>query len=179
MTPAAFINPAVIQRTAALMAVAEGRPAEPFRYREGVLLGGSAVTLPLRWGVAGALSATQAGVRSLALARPAVRRRFAGLLGRIGPASGYGPAAERLEGWRWTMTVRARTTSGKEIGVRADAEGHPGYLATARIIGEAGILLAQDGMTPEGAGCLTPAVALGTACIDRFERARLRFSVDA
>jgi short subunit dehydrogenase-like uncharacterized protein len=178
MTPAAFINPAVIQRTAALLAAAEGRPAEPFRYREGVRLGGSAVTLPLRWGVAGALSATQAGVRSLAGARPAIRRRFADVLGRIGPASGYGPAADRLEGWRWTMTVRARTSGGNELGVRADAEGHPGYLATARIVGEAGILLAQDGATPAGAGCLTPATALGTACLDRFDRARLRFSVD-
>ena len=178
MMPAAFINPAVIQRTAALVAAAEGRPAEPFRYREGVLLGGSAVTLPLRWGVAGALSAMQVGVRSLAGARPAIRRRLAGALGRIGPASGFGPAADRLEGWSWTMTVRAHTAGGKEIEVRADAEGHPGYLATARMVGEAGILLAEDGATPEGAGCLTPATALGTSCVDRFERARLRFSVD-
>jgi len=177
MTPAAFINPAVIQRTAALVAAAEGRPAEPFRYREGVLLGGSAVTLPLRWGVAGALSAMQVGVRSLAGARPAIRRRFAGALGRIGPASGFGPAADRLEGWRWTMNVRAHTPGGQEIEVRADAEGHPGYLATARMVGEAGILLAEDGATPEGAGCLTPATALGTSCVDRFERARLHFSV--
>jgi len=77
------------------------------------------------------------------------------------------------------MRVRAKTTGGQEIGVRAQAEGHPGYLATARIVGEAGILLATDGATPEGAGCLTPATALGTSSIGRFERARLRFSVDA
>jgi len=179
MTPAAFINPAVIQRTAALVAAEEGRPAEPFRYREGVRLGGSVVTLPLRWGVAGALSATQAGVRSLAGARAEIRRPIADLLGRIGPSSGFGPAADRLEGWRWGLRVRARTTGGHEIGVRADAEGHPGYLATARMIGEAGILLSEDGATPAVAGCLTPATALGTSCVDRFERARLRFSVDA
>jgi short subunit dehydrogenase-like uncharacterized protein len=179
MAPAPFINPAVIQRTAALVAAAEGRPAEPFRYREGMLLGGSAVTLPLRWGVAGALSATQAGVRRLAAAGPTVRRRVVNVLERIGPPSGYGPAADRLEGWSWTMSVRALTSAGNDVSVRADADGHPGYLATARIVGEAGILLAEDGATPEGAGCLTPAAALGTACVDRFERARLRFSVDA
>ncbi len=47
------------------------------------------------------------------------------------------------------------------------------------MLGEAGLLLAEPGATPERAGCLTPATALGTGSIDRFERARLRFSVQA
>jgi short subunit dehydrogenase-like uncharacterized protein len=38
--------------------------------------------------------------------------------------------------------------------------------------------MAEDGATPDRAGCLTPATAVGTANVDRFERARLRFSVD-
>jgi short subunit dehydrogenase-like uncharacterized protein len=177
MTPAAFINPAVIQRTAALMANADGPPAEPFRYREGVALGGHALSLPLRWALAGALSATQMGLRSMARARPAVRGPAASVLARVGPASGYGPAADRLEGWRWTMSAHARTTGGQELDVRLEADGHPGYLATAKLLGEAGMLLAEDGATPQRAGCLTPATALGTACIGRFERARVRFSV--
>jgi short subunit dehydrogenase-like uncharacterized protein len=179
MGPAAFINPAVIQRTAALIASAEGRPAQPFRYREGVVLDGSPVSLPVRWGLAGILSATQMGLRGMARARPAVRRPVARVMGRIGPASGYGPAADRLGRWRWTMAVHARTTGGHELDVHVQADGHPGYLATARLLGEAGMLLAEDGATPERAGCLTPAAALGTAGIDRFERARVRFSVDA
>jgi short subunit dehydrogenase-like uncharacterized protein len=45
------------------------------------------------------------------------------------------------------------------------------------MIGEAGLLLAEPGATPERSGCLTPATALGTGSVDRFERARLRFSV--
>ena len=45
------------------------------------------------------------------------------------------------------------------------------------MLGEAGLLLAEPGATPERAGCLTPATALGTACVDRLERARMRFSV--
>jgi short subunit dehydrogenase-like uncharacterized protein len=98
---------------------------------------------------------------------------------RVGPASGYGPAADRLEGWRWTMSAHARTTGGQELDVRLQADGHPGYLATARLLGEAGMLLAEDGATPARAGCLTPATALGTACIERFERAQVRFSVGA
>jgi short subunit dehydrogenase-like uncharacterized protein len=177
MAPAPFINPAVIQRTAALSAEADGRTLQPFRYREGLALGGGAVSLPARWALAGMLSGTQVGLRGLARANPAVRRRFAGLLGKLGPGSGFGPAADRLEGWRWTMSVRARTTGGNELGVHVEADGHPGYLATARLLGEAGMLLAEDGSTPARAGCLTPATALGTASLERFERAGMRISV--
>jgi short subunit dehydrogenase-like uncharacterized protein len=177
MSPAPFINPAVIHRSAALIATAEGRPAEPFRYREGMALGGGAASLPARWALAGALSATQVGVRALTRAGPAVRRPAASALGRIGPSSGFGPAADRLEGWRWTMHAHARTRAGKELDVRLEADGHPGYLATARLLGEAGMLLAEEGATPARAGCLTPAAALGTGCVERFERAGLRFSV--
>jgi short subunit dehydrogenase-like uncharacterized protein len=46
------------------------------------------------------------------------------------------------------------------------------------MLGEAGMLLAEDGATPQRAGCLTPAAALGGACVERFERARARFSID-
>jgi short subunit dehydrogenase-like uncharacterized protein len=177
MAPAAFINPAVIHRSAALIAAAEGRTAEPFRYREGVELGGGAASLPARLAVAGLLSATQVGTRALARARPSVREPVANLLERIGPSSGYGPDEDRLEGWRWTMAAHARTTGGRELEVRLEADGHPGYLATARLLGEAGMLLAEDGATPDRAGCLTPAAALGSECVPRFERAGLRFSL--
>jgi short subunit dehydrogenase-like uncharacterized protein len=106
-----------------------------------------------------------------------VRERAADLLRRLGPASGYGPAADRLEGWRWTMSLHARTTGGRRVDVSLDADGHPGYLATARLLGEAGMLLAEDGATPARAGCLTPAAAIGTERIAAFDRAGLRFSV--
>ncbi len=179
MTPAPFINPAVIHRTAALAAAREGRAAEPFRYREGVALGGGVASLPARWALAGGLSGMQIGLRGLARARPSVRRPLAGAMTRFGPSSGFGPAADRLEGWRWRMRVRARTASGRELTVGVEADGHPGYLATARMLGEAGMLLAEAGATPDVAGCLTPAAALGTACVERFERARVRFDSDA
>lgn len=179
MAPAPFINPAVIHRTAALLAAVDGRPADPFRYREGMALGGGAASLPARWAVAGALSVTQIGLRGVARARPAVRKPVASALARLGPASGFGPAADRLEGWRWSMSVHASTASGRALDVRLEADGHPGYLATARMLGEAGMLLAEDGATPKLAGCLTPAAALGTACVGRFERAGVRFSAPA
>ncbi len=99
MAPAAFINPAVIQRTAALTG------AEPFRYREGIPLEGPPITLPLRFMAAGLLSGTQAAVAAAAHARPAIRNRVGDVLTQILPGSGFGPSGERLEGWSWHMTV--------------------------------------------------------------------------
>jgi short subunit dehydrogenase-like uncharacterized protein len=98
---------------------------------------------------------------------------------KVFPGSGFGPDADRLENWSWQMAVRARTPGGNEVRVDVDAEGHPGYLATARMLGEAGLLLAEPGATPERAGSLTPATALGTDSLDRFEHARARFTVAA
>ena len=70
MTPSALINPAVIQRTAALLAVEEGRPLQPFRYREGYAIRGPAVTLPLRLAAAGTMSGVQAGMAAAAAPGP-------------------------------------------------------------------------------------------------------------
>jgi short subunit dehydrogenase-like uncharacterized protein len=179
MAPAAFINPAVIQRTAALVASERDGPAEPFRYREGVALEGGSASLPLRYAAAGALSGTQAAVLAAARARPSVRRRVGRALSSILPSSGFGPSGDRLEAWKWRMSVEARTVGGHEVRVEVDADGHPGYLATARMMGEAGLLLAEPGATPERAGCLTPATALGTGSVERFERARVRFAVSS
>jgi short subunit dehydrogenase-like uncharacterized protein len=177
MAPAAFINPAVIQRTAALRAADDGDPAEPFRYREGIALAGPTASLPLRYAVAGTLAGVQAGLGAAARVRPSVRRRVAGAMESILPSSGFGPAEERLEDWSWRMTLAAHTAGGRELRVEVDADGHPGYLATARMMGEAGLMLAESGATPATAGCLTPAAALGTGSIERFDRARLRFSL--
>jgi len=178
MAPAAFINPAVIQRTAALAATERGDTLTPFRYREGVALGGPPLTLPLRYGAVSTLSGVQAGMRAMIRARPAVRERIAAGLRGLLPSSGFGPAANRLEPWRWRLAIDARTTGSHELGVLIEAEGHPGYLATARMLGEAGLMLGEPGVTPERAGCLTPALALGIDHLERFERAEMRFSVN-
>ena len=98
-------------------------------------------------------------------------------LRRLLPSSGFGPKGDRLEEWSWQLDVDARTTGGHYLRVGLDADGHPGYLSTSRMLGEAGLLLSENGSTPERGGCLTPAAALGTDCIDRFKLAGLRFSV--
>jgi short subunit dehydrogenase-like uncharacterized protein len=177
MLPSALINSAVIHRTAALIAGERGEAAEPFRYREGFAIPGPAASLPLRYAAAGAMAGPQLAMAALTRVGPSVRGRAAGALGAILPSSGFGPASDRLEGWTWRMSLEAVTTGGNRVHVGLDSEGQPGYLATARILGEAGLLLAEPGATPERAGCLTPAAALGTGCVDRLREARLRFTV--
>ncbi|HEV3072521.1 MAG TPA: saccharopine dehydrogenase NADP-binding domain-containing protein [Solirubrobacteraceae bacterium] len=177
MAPAAFINPAVIQRTAVLLAAGDGRRSAPFSYREGMVLAGSSATLPLRYGMAGMLAGMQAGFAALSRAQPSVRRRLADVLGNILPGSGFGPAADRLQNWTWRMSLKAHTAGGHGLTVEVSAEGHPGYLATARMLGEAGLILAAVDLAPKRSGCLTPAAALGTGSLERFEHARLRFAV--
>jgi short subunit dehydrogenase-like uncharacterized protein len=176
MAPAAFINPAVIQRTAALVAAERDGTGEPLRYREGIALRGPAASLPLRYAAAGALAGTQAALAAATRARPSVRQRVGSTLRDVLPSSGFGPSEDRVEGWKWSMALAGRSSGGHDVHVDVDAEGHPGYLATARMLGEAGLLLAAQGETPDRAGCLTPAAALGTARIERFEAARMRIA---
>jgi short subunit dehydrogenase-like uncharacterized protein len=171
MTPVAYINPAVIQRSAML-----AEPdAPPPRYREGVALGGSAATLPLRFAAAGALAGVQVAMRAGLQASPSGRRRIARFLSALTPPSGYGPRRDRLEGWTWSMSVVGRTLHEREVDVRVAATGHPGYLTTARMLAEAGLLMAEEGTTPTLAGCLPPSLALGTATLPRFDRAGMSF----
>lgn len=176
MTPIAFINPAVIHRSVALLAAERGG-GEPLRYREGIAIPGGNATLPLRYAAAGALAGMQAGFRGLTSAGPAVRQRSAAVMRKALPSSGFGPSGDKLDQWSWHLTADARTTGGRYVRVDLDADGHPGYLTTAKLLGEVGLLLAEDGATPERAGCLTPATALGTQSLARFERAGARFAV--
>ena len=168
MQPAAYINPGVIHRSTAL----RGDP--PLRFREGVRVPGPT---PLAWAGAGAISGSQVAIGAVAAAPPAARKRLSDAMASVLPSSGFGPAPDRLEGWDWSMFITGRTPSGKEAIVEVDGAGHPGYLATAKMMGEAGLLLAEPGATPDRTGALTPAAAIGTQEIDRFQHARLGFNL--
>jgi short subunit dehydrogenase-like uncharacterized protein len=173
--PVAYINPAVIHRTAVL---ASPESLRPFCDREGVAITRRACSATAAVWVssrARGLAGVAAG-RFASFARNEASRR-ARDAGGFFRASGYGPESDRLEGWEWSMSLTAHTTGGQPVGVRADGLGHPGYLSTARMLGETGLLLCDDAATPERAGYLTPAAALGTASIERFERAGLRFTL--
>lgn len=177
MTPVAFINPAVIHRSVALLAAERGEAAEPLRYREGIAIPGGSATLPLRYAAAAALAGMQAGFRGLTRTGPAIRQRSAAVMRKVLPSSGFGPSGAKLDRWSWHLTADARTAGGHYVRVDLDADGHPGYLTTAKLLGEVGLLLGENGATPERAGCLTPATALGTQSLDRFARAGARFAV--
>lgn len=179
MTPSPFINPAVIHRTAALIAAEEGRAFAPFRYREGIALPGGAASVPLRYLAGAALGGTQAAIRGLVRARPSLRRRAADAMRKLLPASGFGPTGERMGDWSWTMAVNAKTVAGHYLRVDLEGDGQPGYLTTAKMLGEAGLILAEDGATPERSGFLTPAAALGTGQLDRFRHAGVRIQVSS
>lgn len=179
MAPAAFINPAVIHRTAALAAAEDGRQFNPFRYREGIAIPGGAASLPLRYAAAGAMTGSQALTKALTKASPALRARAAGLLRQRLPGSGFGPQGERMEEFSWRMAVDARTVGGHYVRADLEADGHPGYLTTARMLGEAGMLMAEEGATPARSGFLTPAAALGTEQVDRFRHAGMRLRVSS
>jgi short subunit dehydrogenase-like uncharacterized protein len=180
MAPTPFINPAVVHRSAALAAEEEGREFAPFRYREGIALPGEgAATMPLRYAAALLFTGVQAGIRALVTAGPGARGRLGKLAkGRL-PSSGFGPQGPEMERWSWRMALNARTVGGHHVRVDVDADGHPGYLSTARMIGEAGLMLSEKGLTPERSGFLTPALALGTDHLDRFRHAGVRFRLSS
>jgi short subunit dehydrogenase-like uncharacterized protein len=179
MTPSPFINPAVIHRTAALVAAEEGRVFNPFRYREGLAIpGGTATVLP-RYLAGAGLGGTQAALRGLLRARPSVRNHVAGLMRRSLPDSGFGPTGERMADWSWRMAVNAKTVGGHHVRVDLEGDGQPGYLATAKMLGEAGMLLSEKSATPKRSGFLTPAAALGVGELERFRNAGVRIQVSS
>ena len=68
---------------------------------------------------------------------------------RVLPSSGFGPSGQTSSTqWSWHLTADARTPGGRHVRVDLDADGHPGYLTTAKLLGEVGLLLAEDGATP-------------------------------
>lgn len=178
MMPGPFINPMVIHRSAALLAAIEGRPFEPFRYREGVVISfGRPAPVPLRLVAATISTGFQAGLRALAKAGLEKRQRAVKLMRKRLPSSGFGPKGSRLEDWHWTLSVRATTSGGHFVRVELDADGQPGYLTTATMLAEAGLLLAEPGATPDRSGFLTPALAIGTQQLERFHPAGARFRI--
>ena len=105
--------------------------------------------MPLRYLAGAAMGGTQAAVRGLHRARPAVRRQAASLFRKGLPSGGFGPTGERMEDWSWRMAVNARTVGGHHVRTDLEGEGQPGYLATGKMLGEAGLLLSEEGATPE------------------------------
>jgi short subunit dehydrogenase-like uncharacterized protein len=178
MVPSPFLNPPTVHRGAAqLRSDGDTVYGDDFRYREGIVTR-DYVPGPLAAASAAAMSVSQIGFGLSARAPGPIRRPFADLLLRFGPKPGDGPPADQLDAWSYRLEIRATAADGTTADVRVDAEGHPGYKSTATMVGEAALILADDGApVPSRAGFLTPASALGSEVLDRFIHAGARFTV--
>lgn len=175
MFPSPYLNPAIVHRSASLLRDSgDSIHAPDFEYREGTVTA-AMVPGPAAGSAAVALSLMSVGLGALNKAPEPMRRAAADFFEKVGPSPGEGPRAEDLDRWHYRLDVRAVDTSGGTQDAVLEADGHPGYKSTATILGEAALALADpDAPTPEGAGFLTPATALGLGVLDRFEEAGLR-----
>ena len=162
----AAINTRVVRRSNALQDWAYGRG---FRYRETMAMGSGPVGLAKATALVGGLGAV-AGT----LAVPPVRSA----LGRFIPSAGEGPSDEARAKGFFKTEIHARTPSGERYVCRIEAQGDPGYAATAVMFGEAALCLALDrDRLPDRAGVLTPATAMDGALVERLRAAGQTYEV--
>jgi len=161
------VNTRVVRRSNALRDHAYGRR---LRYRELMLTG----ELPLGPVKAAAIAGGIAGfVGGLAL--PPTRK----LLDRVLPDPGEGPGESAREKGLFHIDIHSRTSTGARLVCEIRASGDPGYKATAVMLGESALALADGTGLPDAAGVLTPATALGGALTDRLRAAGHGYEVRA
>ncbi len=163
----AAVNTRVVRRSNALLDRAYGTG---MRYRELMKAGSGPVGAVKAATVVGGLGGLVSG-----LAFPPTRM----LLDRILPDPGEGPSEESRDKGFFRMRITTTTSSGRRFRCRVEAPGDPGYKATAVMLGQAGLCLALDqDRTPEVAGVLTPATAMGGVLIDRLRAAGHTYEVE-
>lgn len=163
----AGINTRVVRRSHALM----GYPWGPhFRYDEAVLTGDG----PGGYTRA-ALLAGGTGLMMAASAFTPTRN----LLARVAPSPGEGPDEETINDGYFEIDLFAAHPEDPKCNLIARVEGDrdPGYGATAKMLVESAVCLAQDDLTSPG-GILTPAFAMGQSLIARLAaKAGMGFSI--
>jgi short subunit dehydrogenase-like uncharacterized protein len=156
----ARFNTRIVRRSNALQGWAYGRQ---FRYREVTGFGTGPAAPARALAVTGALTALQAGV---------ALRPTRTLLGPLLPRPGEGPGEKTRRTGYFRIQVRARTSAGARYLTRIEADGDPGYAATAVMLGQSALCLALDrDHLPDRAGVLTPATAMGAVLTDRLRSA--------
>jgi short subunit dehydrogenase-like uncharacterized protein len=159
-------NTRIVRRSNALLGWAYGRD---LRYAEVMGCGR---------GPAGAVTAAAVTAGLAAFLTAMGARPTRAVLDRLLPAAGSGPSEEtRKNGW-FRMTVNATTDGGRRYLADVEAQGDPGYAATAVMLGQSALALALDGdRLPARAGSLTPATALGDVLVDRLRAAGHTYQV--
>lgn len=151
----ASYNTRIVRRSNALLDWAYGRA---FRYHE-VTDFGTRARSPF--------AATGMTLGLLGLVGGMSFRPTRSLLDRVLPDPGEGPDEESRTQGRFRVEVIASTTSGARYATTVAADADPGYSATAIMLGQSALCLAEDDLTSEG-GVLTPAVALGAPLVERL-----------
>jgi short subunit dehydrogenase-like uncharacterized protein len=160
-SPMAPVNERVIRRSNALLGYPWGRE---FRCTEVVPTGDG-----LGGGAGASLVAGGIGLFTAAMSIDPIR---SGLRRFVFPDPGEGPTSEEAENGHFTIRLLGRGTARSgpftveaEFGVDLD----PGYGATARMLGEAGMcLLRGETDSPLPGGVLTPASGIGEPLADRL-----------
>lgn len=101
------------------------------------------------------------------------------VLDRILPKPGEGPSEESRERGFFKHKVFTTTSTGARYMARVEAQGDPGYKATAMMFAEAALTLALDrDKLPDRHGILTPASAMGDALTDRLRAAGMTIEAE-
>jgi short subunit dehydrogenase-like uncharacterized protein len=160
----AAANTRVVRRSNALAGYPWGRD---FHYEEVVDTGAGASGLAR----ATALSAAMVALGAAAAVGP-------GLMARFLPSPGQGPSRETRERGRFRITIDGVGDDGSTARAHVAADRDPGYGATAVILAEAALCLAEDDLPPR-AGLLTPATAMGDVLVERLRAAGVRCEIES
>lgn len=162
-------NTRIVRRSNYLL---DGAYGPGFRYGETMRVGGNALTSRL------AAGGVAVGMGALfgALALKPTRA----VLDRFLPKPGEGPSEESRDKGFFVHKTFTTTSTGKRYVAKVEAQGDPGYKATAMMLGEAALSLALDrAALPDRVGILTPAVAMGDALTERLRAAGMTIEAHA
>ncbi|XOV89997.1 MAG: saccharopine dehydrogenase family protein [Pseudomonadota bacterium] len=153
----AGINTRVVRRSNALMGYPYGKD---FRYDEAMLTSDG----PLGYAAASMIAGGSLMVMAAAAFAPTRE-----LLRRVAPSPGEGPDRSTIENGYFNIELLARhpADANKNMKGRVRGDRDPGYGATAKMLAESAICLAQDELEV-GGGLWTPASAMGEKLIQRL-----------
>jgi short subunit dehydrogenase-like uncharacterized protein len=163
----AAINTRIVQRTNALSKQAYGKE---FRYDEAMLMGRGFKGRAAAYGVAAGLAAFMAA-SAVSPTRRALERFLL-------PAPGEGPSPEAQRKGFFDLRFLGTTADGRSLRTKVTGDRDPGYGSTGKMLGQAGICLAQDipKSSPSG-GFWTPATIFGDRLRERLQsRAGVTFA---
>lgn len=161
------VNTRVVRRTNALLGYPYGRS---FRYRELMGLPRGARGLAMGASITVGMGALVAGLQ----VQPT---RW--VLDKLLPKPGEGPDEEARRTGYFNVAFHGVTPSGGVVKGKVVGMADPGYGETAKMLSQSALCLAFDqDKTPEVAGVLTPAVAIGSALVDRLRVRGMTFEAE-